>query len=202
MKRIFYGALFLFILIMIVGCSAYRWEGPPLEEKKLGAFAFIKEDENLAVVVDLELTQRRKGENYFPLGVKIANKKLNRLTLDRDSLILVDENDDIYYMPDVVELQMYYDKLAADHKFKSLTGLLGDQILTSFSYFRRAASNFFPQTQGAARVIDMVYIQNKGYMEDLIYFPIPPGGIEGKVLKLRVEAYELEIPFEISFKVD
>ena len=202
MKRSLYGVLFVFILTMIVGCSAYRLKGPSGEERKFGAFAFIKENENLAVVVDIELTKRRKGENYFPLGVKIANKNLYSLTLDRDSLVLVDENDDIYYMPDIVELQMYYDKLAPDHKFMSQTGLLGDKILTSFSYFRRAESNFFPHTQGAARIIDKVYIQNKGFMEDLIYFPMPPGGIEGKVFKLRVEASELEIPFEISFKVD
>lgn len=202
MKRILYGVLFLFILTTIVGCSAYRLKGPSGEERKFGAYAFIKENENLAVMVDIELTKRRKGENYFPLGVKIANKNLHSLTLDRDSLILVDENDDIYYMPDIVELQIYYDKLAADHKFKSQTGLLGDKMLTSFSYFRRAESNFFPQTQGAARIIDEVYIQNKGFMEDLIYFPMPPGGIVGKVFKLRVEAYGLDIPFEIRFRVD
>jgi len=187
---------------MIVGCSAYRWEGPSGEERKFGPFAFIKENKDLAVVVDLELTLRRKGEKCFPLGVKIANKNLDSLMLDRDSLILVDQNDDIHYMPGVVELQMHYDKLAADHKFKSQTGLLGDQMLTSFSSYRRAESNFFPQTQGAARVIDEVYIQRKGYMEDLIYFPMPPGGIEGKVFKLRVEAYGLDIPFEIRFIVD
>lgn len=202
MKRILYGVLLLYILTMIAGCSAYRWEGPSGEERKFGAFAIIKENEDLVVVVDLELTLRRKGENCFPLGVKIANKNLDGLMLDRDSLILVDENDDIYYMPDIVELQMYYDKLAADHKFKSQTGLLGDQMLTSFSGYRRAESNFFPQTQGAARVIDEVYIQKKGYMEDLIYFAMPPGGIEGKVFKLRVEAYGLDIPFEIRFRVD
>jgi len=39
-------------------------------------------------------------------------------------------------------------------------------------------------------------------MEDLIYFPMPSGGIEGKILKLRLEAPELEIPFEIRFIVN
>ena len=55
-------------------------------------------------MVDTELILHRKVENYFPLGVKIANKNFYSLTLDRKSLILVDENDDIYYMPGVVEL--------------------------------------------------------------------------------------------------
>ncbi len=202
MKRIYYGVLVLFVLTLIVSCSAYRLKNLYGEERKFGAFAFIKENDDMAVVVDIELTKRRKSENYFPLGVKIANKNIFSLTLDRDSLILVDENDDIYYMPGIVELQMYYNKLAPDHKFKSQIGLLGDKLLTSFSYYRKAESNFFPQTQGAARVLDKVFIQNKGYMEDLIYFPMPPGGIDGKVFKLRVEAFELEIPFEIRFKVD
>lgn len=203
MRKIFLIVIPFLILVMGVGCRSVPTgsDRPSALEKKFGAFSVIKEDEDLAVIVDTELARRRKNENYFPLGVKIANKSLESLIIDRESLILVDENENIYYMPDIVELQEKYDKLAPDHKFKSQTGLIGDQILTSFTYFRQAESNFFPQTQGAARIIDSVYIRNKGYMEDLIYFPMPPGGIEGKKLKLRIDVFELEAPFEIHFTV-
>jgi len=184
-----------------------RMQGPNLESlpestRKFGTYSFIREDQDLAIIIDVELAKRRKNENYFPLGITIANKNLETLTLDRNSLILVGENDNIYYMPDVLELQIYYDKLAPDHKFKSQTGLMGDQLLTAFSYYRKAESNFFPQTQGAARIIDRVYIQKKGYMKDLIYFPTPPGGIKGKGFKLILNVPQLEIPFEIIFIVD
>lgn len=201
--RKFYMISILLISISIASCATKRasLEDLPESTKKFGAFSFIRENQDMVVVVDVELAQRRKSEDYFPLGVKIANKNLDSLTLERECFILVDQNDDIYYMPDVLELQRQYDKLVSDHKFKSQTGLLADQMLTSFTYFREAESNFFPQTQGAARVLDWVYIQKKGYMEDLIYFPMPPGGIEGKKLKLRLDAYELETAFEIIFIV-
>ena len=190
-----------FVFAMFMGCRTTGMRGQSEEIRKIGMYSYLKEGKDLAVIVDLELTRRRKNENYFPVGVKIINKNLYSLTLDRDSLIVVDENDDIYYMADIWQLQKYYKKLTPDHKYESQTGILGARMVTGFSYFRRAMSNFFPQTSGAARVIDEVYVQNKGFMEDLIYFPMPPGGIEGKSFRLRIEARELEEPFEIRFNV-
>jgi len=202
--KYFFRLFMLLIFLFMVNCTISRvgLENSQEPTKRLGSSSFIRENRDLAIVVDVELTRRRLDEHYFPLGIKIANKNLETLTLDRDSLILVDEHDDIYYMPEVVELQAYYNKLAPDHKFKSQTGLMVDQLLTSFSYFMKAESNFFPQTQGAGRIIEMVYIRKKSYMEDLIYFPMPPGGIKGKLLRLRLETPQLEIPYEIAFIVD
>ena len=197
--RLFLG---LFLLIQVV----YFWGGcyQPLllnEERPYSPFAVIKESEEVAVVVDVELAQRRREVPYFPLVVKIANKDLYSLTIDRESLILVDSQDDIYLMPDVQELRRNYPFLAADHKFKSQTGLLGDQLLTSFSYYQRAWSNFFPQTQGAARVVDVVRLRRKSYLVDLIYFPWPKKGLKSQTLRLRLLSPELAEPFEIRFRV-
>ena len=193
--------MILLSILMLASCAQFVSETPSGVDKKLGAFSFIKENKNLVVVVDVELAIHRIKEHYFPLGIKIANKRLSGLSLDRDSFILIDQDGTLYKMPEVEEIEMYYDKLIADHKFKSQTGLVGDRMLTSFSLFRKAESNFFPQAQGAGRIIEAVYIQNKGFMEDLIYFPMPPEGIGGKVLCLRIDAVELEAPFEICFIV-
>jgi hypothetical protein len=204
MKKILVGFFLSFVFLALVEYMAPGWSelGSAEDIRKIGAFSYIKENKDLAIVVDLELAKRRLKENYFPLGIKIANKNLDSIIVDRDTLFLVDENDKVYSMPDILEVQKNYDKLGTDHKFKSQTGILGDELLTSFSYFQKALSNFFPQTQGAARVIDTVFIQKKGYMEDLIYFPMPSGGIEGKKLKLRLDVFDLENPFEMTFSIN
>lgn len=169
---------------------------------KPGGFIFQGEDEHLIIVVDVELARRRLEEKYFPLSIKIANKRLPGLTLTRNSFILIDDSRIPHYMPDIVELQKNYEMLASDSRFRSQTGLLGDQLMTSFSYYRKAESRFFPKTAGAGRVIDEVHVRQRGYMEDLVYFPMPPGGIEGKVLILRIDAEELEVPADIAFTVN
>lgn len=192
--------MFFFSLLISFWSRCY----PPAlfnDERQYSTFAVIKENEEVAVMIDVELAQRRREELYFPLVVKIANKDLYSLTITRESLVLVDANDDIYLMPDIREIRYNYPYLAADHKFKSQTGLLGDQLLTSFSYYQRAWSNFFPQTQGAARVVDMVRLRRKSFLVDLIYFPRPQTGLENQPLRLRLISPELEEPFEIRFVV-
>jgi hypothetical protein len=74
--------------------------------------------------------------------------------------------------------------------------------MTGFSYFRKAEGRLFPQTQGGGRTVDSIYVQTKGYMEDLVYFPMPAGGIRGKILKLRLDVYELGKPLDVAFRVD
>lgn len=90
----------LIISLIFVSSATEKLERrtPSELDRKYGFFSYKKEDENLIMVIDVELAQRRKSENYFP------------------------------------------------------------------------------QTQGATKIIDWVYVQKKGYMEDLIYFPMPSGG--------------------------
>jgi hypothetical protein len=200
-----YCLFFLFLSIaLLISCGGYdvKDESSSGDDSSYAGTYFEGEDEHIIVVVDVELTRLRLEEKYFPLSIKIANKRLPSLTLTRDSFILIDDNRMPHYMPDIKELQKNYEKLTPDSKFRSQTGLLRDQMLTSFSYYRKADSNFFPVTAGSARVIDKVYVRQRGFMEDVIYFPMPPGGIKGKVLILRVDAEELEVPADIAFTVN
>jgi len=198
----------LFFLILsftlLISCGGYNVSDESSSEGggRPGGSIFQGEDEHLIIVVDVELTRRRLEGKYFPLSIKVANKRLPSLTLTRNSFILIDDNRIPHYMPDIVELRKNYEMLTSDSRFRSQTGLLGDQLVTSFSYYRKAESHFFPQTAGAGRVIDEVYVRHRGYMEDLIYFPMPPGGIKGKVLILRIDAEEMEVPADIAFSVN
>ena len=203
MKKILPVLLLIGVSVLLIHCGKPRPETeiPGALDKKFSTYAYTKADSNLVVIVDYEMALHRKTENYFPLSIKVANKNLSSLTVDRDSLILEDMAGEVYFMPTINELQSNYDKLTPDGKFKSRTGLLADSLTTSFSFYRKAESNFFPQTPGAGRIIDTVFIQYKGYMEDFIYFPMPLEGIENRVFILRIEAPELDLPFEIRFMI-
>ena len=74
-----------------------------------GGSIFQGEDEHLIIVVDVELARRRLEGKYFPLSIKVANKRLLSLTLTRNSFILIDANRIPHYMPDIVELQKNYE---------------------------------------------------------------------------------------------
>jgi hypothetical protein len=202
MNRALFGILLIAFLIPATGCTPVTPEKPgPIEITKVGAYSYMRQNRDIAIVVDVEMTQKRTEEAYFPLGIKIANKRLSQVIVDRETLVLVDEKDQVYVMPSIVELEQKYDKLVPDHKFQSQTGIMGDDLLTGFSYYQKADGRFFPQVQGGARTIDAVIIRAHGYMEDMVYFPMPAGGIKGKMLKLRLNVFELKTPFEIVFPV-
>jgi hypothetical protein len=194
----------VFSIALLIACGGYdvNDESSSGGDGNYAGSYFQGEDEHIIVAVDVELTRLRLEEKYFPLSVKVANKRLPSLTLTRNSFIFIDENRIPYYMPDIKELQKNYDKLTPDSKFRSQTGLLRDQMPTSFTYYRRADSNFFPAVAGGGRVINEVYVRQRGFMEDMIYFPMPPDGITGKVVILRVDAEELEVPADIAFSVN
>ena len=202
MNRSLYGIFVVAVLIAASGCAPVTPEKPgTIEITKVGTYSYMRQSRDIAIVVDVEMTQKRTEEPYFPLGIKIANKRLKQVVVDRETLVLVDDKDQVYVMPSVVELEQRYDKLVPDHKFQSQTGIMGDDLLTGFSYYQKADGRFFPQVQGGARTIDSVTIRAHGFMEDMVYFPMPAGGIKGKMLKLRLDVYELDKPFVIVFPV-
>ena len=195
-------SILLGLAVLAAGCATVGPAGTGGEASKTATFNYTWQDTNLAIVLDVELARMRTEEPYFPLGIKIANKRLNRIIVDRETLFLVDETDTVYPMPSVEELSLQYNKLTPDNKFKSQTGVLGDQIMTGFSMYRKAVGRLFPQTQGGGRTVNTIYVQTNGYMEDLVYFPMPKGGIRGKTLRLRLDVYELGKPLDVAFRVE
>jgi len=167
--------------------------------QKFSTYAYKVENREVALIVDYEVARLRKKENYFPLDVIIANKRLPSVTITRDSLILVDSTGKSYPMATITEIQWAYPKLLADSDFKYSTFESEQQPLTGFSYFERQRSNFFPQRAGGARVTDSVILPPRGYINDRLYFPMPDTGIDGQRLTLRLVAEELEAPIEVNF---
>ena len=85
--------------------------------QKFSSYAYKVENREVALIVDYEVARLRKEENYFPLDVMIANKRLPSVTVMRDSLILIDSRGKSYPMATIAEIQWAYPKLLADSDF-------------------------------------------------------------------------------------
>ena len=203
MKRKFPVLALCGLAALAAGCASVAPAGTGGEASRAATFSYKWDDTNLAIVLDVELARRRTEEAYFPLGIKIANKRLNRIIVDRETLFLIDEYGD--RLPDAVGRGAFAPVQQARRpttSSRARPGVLGDEIMTGLRDYRKAAGRLFPQTQGGGRTVDSIYVQTNGYMEDLVYFPMPEGGIKGKTLRLRLDVYELGKPLDVAFRVD
>ncbi len=203
MKKWMIAALII-SLFFFSSCRAKRAEEKIISgvDKKVGRYSYKKENLNLIIIVDTETARMRKKEKYFPLDIKVANKDLDSLTLTRENVFLLDEKGNRYHMASVEEILRDYDKLLLDSRFRDEGFVVGNKIATSFEFFIQEKSNFFPVKAGAGRVTDSVIIGRNRFIEDRLYFPMLPEGIEGKKLKLLFEVPELDFPLEVSFFVE
>lgn len=191
------------ICLVLVTCGTQQIETdlPAGLDIKSGAYSYKNEDREVSMVVDYEVAKLRTEENYFPLDVMIANKKLASVTVTRDSLILIDSNGKSYSMASIQEIQDNYQKLWADSQYRDSSAFTDTQALTNFTSFQAQRSNFFPKSAGGARVTERVVIRPRGYIDDRVYFPTPETGIDKQKLILRLVAPELDAPFDVVFSV-
>mgnify|MGYP000692931951 CR=1 FL=1 len=168
---------------------------------KFSRYAYKVEDDQLIVIVDTELARLRLAEPYIPLDITIANKGLYSLTLTRSSFVLIDVSGEEYPLAEIDEVQQLYGKLVADSRYSYENLPLSKHAQTSFNYFGRQRCNFFPWIPGAARVTDVVIMPIRSYIYDRLYFRAPPRERLTEILRLRVEAPELEYPLEIAFQI-
>jgi hypothetical protein len=194
---------FMLASLFLVTCGTQHIETdlPAGLDVKSGMYSYKSEDREVSMVVDYEVARLRMEENYFPLDVMIASKKLASVTVTRDSLILIDSNGKTYSMASIHEIQDKYKKLLADSQYRDSSAYTDSQALTSFTSYQVQRSNFFPKAAGGARVTNRVIIKPRGYIDDRIYFLMPETGIEKQKLILRLVAPELEAPFDVVFTV-
>ncbi|MFC2165833.1 hypothetical protein ACFLT2_12670 [Acidobacteriota bacterium] len=199
----------MFISLILVGLFLFSCGTKQVEtdlpaglDVKSGMYSYRSEDKEVSVIVDYEVARLRKEENYFPLDIMIANKKLPAVTVTRDSLILIDANGKTYSMASIQEIQDKYQKLWADSQYRDSSAYTDTQSLTSFTQYQVQRSNFFPEAAGGARVTNRVIIRPRGYIDDRVYFPMPETGIEKQKLILRLVAPELESSFDVVFTVN
>lgn len=188
---------------LTVGCARQPIRGQEVSglDRKLSTFAFIEQGELVTLIVGTRPTRYRLEAPYVPLEVAVANHGMRTLTLTRESFTLVDEEGNRYPLATPSELLETYEFLDMDRELAELEGI----VFNKFAANQRYPSNFSPRrTFDADRrdvVLDRVALPRHGYLIDYLYFPRPPGELEGEELELFLDAPELEDPVFVRFTV-
>ena len=208
----FSGLMLLFLGLGLASCaprfseSQTRRSPEAARTRKAGSYFFLAESRSVSLMVDVELARMRRTENYLPLVIMLANKDLYELSLDRDSLLLLDPNEDAYLMPGFQEINTSYDKFSFDARYYAFQAAAGNDALTSFSFFRKERCSFYPHPYKDSilqdALVESVHLPQKSFIKDLIYFPMPKTGVSGQRFRLRLLSPELEVPFEMEFFID
>lgn len=171
-------------------------------DRKLSTFVYVEEGKIGTLLVGTRAAQYRREDAYVPLEISVANRGLRQLTLTRESFTLVDDTGRRYPCAGPAELLSRYEFLDLDRRLQEIQGI----VSTRFSAYTRYPSQFSPVRQGAlapgasSLVRDAVYLPRFGYFVDMLYFPMPEGGIEpGRRFELHLAAPELEHPLYCTF---
>ncbi len=192
---------------MILGRSLNQEEKEALAPtRKIGYFTFLNEDRSVALLVDVELARMRKAEKYLPLGIRVANKDIYSLKVNRQSLLLVDEAEGKYSMPGFKELEAAYNKYSLDAKYFARKVFSEGDIVTGFASFQKLPCSFFPHPFKDSVMhdilIDSIDMPQRSFIEDLVYFPKPGSDLAGQKLRLRIQGPELEEPCDVAFIIE
>ncbi len=199
MKKAILGLSILGIVVFLMTDST-RGKGILAEEldQKYDQFTYIVESDTVSVGVAAYVARFREKEDYMPLEIGIANKMLDKLTLKRNSFILIDEEGNQYSLTPVKELLENYHKQESDLQIVHIT-----QISRSlFGGLDQVQSNFQPGRVSDKLVTDKVELPKWYYMIDMLYFPRPATGIKGKKFTFRINTPELAQPIQVRFRVD
>jgi hypothetical protein len=172
-------------------------------DRKLSTYAFIEEGEIVTFIIGTRATRYRENSNYIPLEITIANNGLRKLTLTRESFVLIDEEGNRYPAANPRELMERYEFLDLDRQ--SLAEL-GDIVFNKFAAYTRYGSKFSPTHQASTGrsnlVRDMVSLPKFGYIIDFLYFPKPSTGLKGHRFELFMESPDLAEPVFVKFIVE
>jgi hypothetical protein len=201
------------VLLLLAGAWALSGDflrqekpGSLLPSRKIGYFSYLSEDNSTALLVDVELARMRKAEKYIPLAVKLANKGLKTLKIQRSSWVLLDPAEAAYSMPGFKALEADYKPYSADARYYARKIFTEGDLQTSFSSFHKLPCSFFPHPYKDSLLHDVliedVEIPQGNFIEDLIYFPRPKEEAPGQVFRLRLLNDKLEPYAEVGFVID
>lgn len=166
-------------------------------DRKLSTFAYIEDGDLVTFIVDTQPARDRDGSAYMPLEIALANRRLKKLALTRESFTLIDSQGNRFPMASPRELLEGYKFLDMDRQLAELEGI----VIHKFAAFARYPSNFSPTLTAAKVTQDLVVLPKGGYVIDFIYFPTPPGGIRGQRFELFLDSPDLEDPVFVKFEV-
>ncbi len=191
----------LILCVFVIFSTEYTTAGgQPFTEldPKYDRFTYTLESDRILVGVTTFVARYREKDEYLPLEIGVANKKLKKLTLTRDSFTLIDELGNEYPLTSPEELLENYRKQSVDLRIAHIIHI----SRSLFGGLSSVDSNFQPNRPGHSLVWDKVELPRTYFMIDVLYFKRPVTGIKGKKFELRVSAPELEEPIQVRFMVD
>lgn len=189
--------LLLFAAGWLHGCSSTAQ--PPEHAglmPKLSLNSYIEEGNLVALAVSVRPATIRPDENYVAFEFAIVNKGLASLTIDRESITLVDDEGRRYPLAGPEELYSNYVGVDRDRRFAELAGFIAGRFQTS----TLLPSNFTPTFENGV-VQDRVPLHRNSYIVDYAYFPRPKNGVAGQRFELSVVSPELPDPVFVRFAV-
>jgi len=165
---------------------------------KLSAFNYKEEGSVAILVVGVEGARFIRKEAYFPLFVQVANKSKATFTITREAFTLEDPLGRQYSIAPAREVAGKYGRLDLDRRLfvQNRQFTAGGVALMTY-----IPSDFYPSSARRSLLIEQVALPPHGYMEDVIYFPIPESGLNGVPLRLLFKVKEIEEPIQVVFEV-
>lgn len=159
------------------------------------AFSTFREDaERVSVFVDGYPASQRSTDSYVPIPFVIASLRGGKaIPLSPESFTLVDARGNEVRPAGYGELLDHYHKLNLDRTLVQQRPIV---LGTYYGSLLQIQGSFFPAPTARTRN-ERIEVPAYGYYEDIVYFPMPPGGLEG-VLTLRV-AVGADEPVEVRF---
>lgn len=190
-------------LALFAGCLS-SWSRLPREgdlHPRITRFAYLEEGRIVSMAVDTEASRRREGSAYVPFGIGVGNLGLDKLTITRESLTLIDEDGQRYAMATIPEYRSLENNPGFD--FDLTYGTFVPVYRGRFPNWPEMNLSFFPpplENRGAlAR--ERVQLHKRSFTTGVIYFPHPTGDLVDKRFEIWLDAAELEEPVFVKFRI-
>jgi hypothetical protein len=191
------------MVLGFAGCAPVLQPSGTLVEEgrldpKLAQATWIEEGSQVALIVSTRAARYRMKQPFLPLEIAVVNRGLEGMTLTRESFTLVDARGNRYPMAGRNELaEGYGGSTDLDRRnFSEATPI----VLGKYQAYSYVRSNFTPGFDDSI-AIDRIALPRFSYILDFVYFPKPPGFVEGEPLELLLSAPELENPVFVRFTV-
>ncbi|MFQ5877620.1 MAG: hypothetical protein ACE5JH_08035 [Acidobacteriota bacterium] len=165
---------------------------------KLSPYNFREDGALVTMVVGVDAARYIRDEPYFPLFVQLLNKTRETFHVTREAFVLEDSLGRQYSLAPAREVSEKYARVDLDRRAfqrnRSITA-------TYVAIYRRIGSDFFPSSARFTVVHDRVSVPPKTFLEDVLYFPVPEGGLNDVPLRLLFKDKALEEPIQVVFEV-
>ncbi len=195
--------VFAAALVSLPGCApVLQPQEATVEEgrldPKLAQATWIEEGSQVALIVSTRAARYRLKQPFLPFEIAVVNRGLEGITLTRESFTLVDARGNRYPMAGRQEI--YGDYGGSTDVDRRNFSEAAPIVLGKYQGFSYVRSNFTPGFDDSI-AIDRIALPRFSYILDFVYFPTPPGFLEGEPLELLLSAPELENPVFVRFTV-